>query len=133
VNVDDLAPDRAGGAALVAGTALVLLVVYREPSTGVETATADAGSLLLFVVLPVGAVIAGVYAVLGGPYAGAGLFAFGSYLGLMGLSTVLGNALSSGGAALLVVGVVVVTLAVAALVASVVGFVDAVRFDPGSE
>jgi len=131
VTLDGIDATHAGGTALVAGTALVLLVVYRDPTAGIETATAGVGPLVVFVVLPAGAVLAGVYAAVDGPFAGAGVFAFGSYLGLMGLSTVLGNALSSGGAALLVAGLVVVALAVTALVAGVVGALGVVGLDGG--
>jgi hypothetical protein len=90
----DSDPNETGGGALVIGFLLVLLVLYRNPASALETATASIQSGLYFLVLPIVGVVAGVYAIADGPYSALPLFFSGSYLGVFGLALTVGGLLS---------------------------------------
>jgi len=76
---------RLGGYLTAAGYLLVLALLFRDPSRGLAAAGTAQG-LLFFVVLPAFGLLSGVYAALGGPFGGVGLFVAGSYLGVVGLT-----------------------------------------------
>lgn len=116
----DLDPRQTGGGALLLGFVLVFGVLYRDPSHGLDAATAEPAAAVYFLVLPALGLLAGVYASLDAPHGSVPLFVFGSYLGLVGLALAVGGALAATPSGLAVgVGLVVLALAVAALVASV--------------
>jgi uncharacterized membrane protein len=119
-----------GGAALVAGFLMVLLVLYRDPVSGWATATDGVTTVVYFVVLPVAGLIAGVYSYADGPYSVVPLFLLGSYLGVFGLGLMLGSVLDSTPIGLpLGVGVFLLTLSLVALVASILRSTASARLD----
>ncbi len=121
---------RATGSALAGGFVLVLVLLYRDPPTGVDAATGGLASLVYFVVLPVGGVLAGAYAYADGPYSTLPLFLFGTYLGVFGLALALGSALAPTPAGLpLGVGLAVLALSLVTLVGSVVRVTSTVDVD----
>jgi len=123
--------DHATGGALAGGFVLVVLLLYRDPASGVDAATASLPSLVYFVVLPAAGVLVGAYASAGGPYSALPVVLFGTYLGVFGLALALGSALAPEPAGLpLGVGLVVLALSLAALVGSVVRVASAVDVDP---
>lgn len=127
----DFNPRETGGGALVIGYLLVLLVLYRNPASGLEAATVNPQSVLYFVVLPVVGLLAGIYASVGGPYGAVPLFVLGSYLGIFGLALTLGYLLAPTPMGLpLVVGIVLLPLSIVALVASVLQLVASLRSGP---
>lgn len=129
----DLDSENAGGLALVVGYLLVLGVFYRDPVGALGAATAGVQSLVYFLVLPVGGLLAGLYAVLGGPYSGAPVFLLGTYLGIVGLALTVGNLLASTGAGiLLAMGLVLVVLSLVALVTSLLSLFGSFRIRPSS-
>jgi hypothetical protein len=85
--------------------------------------------ILFFVVLPLGGLASGAYAVRRGPFSGVGLFVAGSYLAVLGLT--LGFGLVSAPAALSVVGLVLAALAVVAVLASLRAMWTCFRIEPG--
>ncbi|VTT86351.1 hypothetical protein DM2_2389 [Halorubrum sp. DM2] len=102
------------------GYVLVLALLFRDPGSALVAATAEPEAAAYFLVLPTLGIFAGLYASLDGPLASAGLFAFGSYLGVFGLGLTFGALLSPTSAGLLLgVGLLGLALAVAALAASV--------------
>jgi hypothetical protein len=116
----DLDPTETGGGALTLGFVLVLVVLYRDPANELEVATISFRSVFYFLLLPVGGVFAGVYAVIDGPYSTVLLFDFGSYLGVFGLALTFGRLLASDPISLLLwIGITFLLLSVTALVASV--------------
>lgn len=81
---------KTGGVALVVGFLLVLLLLYRDPTRAVAAATGTVQSLVFLLVLPIGGLVAGVYAYVEGPYHGTLAFLAGSYLGVFGLTLIVG-------------------------------------------
>ncbi|MCQ4334181.1 hypothetical protein KM295_11970 [Natronomonas sp. F2-12] len=119
-----------GGATLVAGFLTVLLVLYRDPVYGLDAATDGVASVVYFAVLPVTGLLAGVYAYTDGPYSVVPLFFLGSYLGVFGLALTLGSVLGPNPIGLFVgVGIVLLSLSLVALVASVLRSTASVRLD----
>ncbi|MFT4923194.1 MAG: hypothetical protein ACI8XM_002420 [Haloarculaceae archaeon] len=106
---------RRGGLATLAGSLVVVVLLFRDPARALSAATTLQG-VVFVVVLPVGGILAGLYAVRGGPYSGIGLFVAGSYLAFVGLA--LGFSLVQVSAILVVGGVVLFGLGVVALLAS---------------
>lgn len=119
-----------GGAVLVTGFLVVLLVLYRDPVSGVDAATDGVATVVYFVVLPVAGLLAGVYAYADGPYSAVPLFLLGSYLGVFGLALTLGSALGPNLLGIpLGVGVLLLSLSLVALVASVLRTTASVPLD----
>lgn len=117
------------GGALAVGFVLVLGLLYRHPVRGLDAATADPGSFLYFVVLPVVGLISGVYAALDGPYSTIPVFGLGSYLGVFGLALVFGTLLSPNPVGITTgIGIALLALSVVALVASLLRVTRAFRF-----
>lgn len=116
----DFDPHQIGGGALVLGFVLVLAALYRNPTSGLAAATADPQSLFYFLVLPVVGLLAGGYSYLGGPFNAIPLFLLGSYLGVFGLALTFGTLLAPDPFGILLgLGLLLLTLSVVALVASV--------------
>lgn len=112
--------ERAGGVALTTGFLLAALVLYRNPASGLDAATATAGSMVYFLLLPVAGLLAGLHVAISGRYAAPLLFSFGTYLGVFGLAVTLGSLLATGSSGVLaVLGATLVVLGVVALVAGV--------------
>ena len=131
-NID---PSGAGGAALLAGFVVVVGVLYvRNPATAIDSATSGVGATVYFVVLPALGLAAGLYAYAGGPYSGIPLFCLGSYLGVFGVGLAFGTLVAeSPSVPILVGGVALVALAVAAIVASLLRLFGSVGVGfPGS-
>jgi uncharacterized membrane protein len=119
-----------GGAALVAGFLVVLFVLYRDPVSGLDAATNGVATVVYFVVLPAAGVLAGVYAYTDGPYSVVPLFLLGSYLGVFGLALMLGSVLGPNPIGLpLGIGIVLLSLSLVVLVASVLRSTASVRLD----
>ncbi len=119
-----------GGAALVAGFLVVLLVLYRDPGSGVAAATQSVTSVVYFVVLPLTGLLAGVYAYADGPYSSLPLFLLGSYLGVFGLALTAGSVLRPNPIGLpLGIGLVLLGLSLVALLAVVLRSTSAVSID----
>ncbi|MEF8840229.1 MAG: hypothetical protein V5A62_01200 [Haloarculaceae archaeon] len=119
-----------GGTALVAGFVVVLVVLYRDPVSGLDAATDGAATVAYFVVLPVAGLLAGVYAYSDGPYSVVPLFLLGSYLGVFGLALTLGSVLGPNPIGLpLGIGIVLLSLSLVAVVASVLRSTASVRLD----
>jgi len=115
-----------GGAALVVGYAALLAVLYQDPTTGIAAATAEPTALLYFLVVPVAGLLAGAYAYADGPFAVVPLFALGSYMGVVGVLVTFGSLLSPTPVGVVLgVGILLVVLSVATLVASVVRSTEA--------
>jgi hypothetical protein len=118
--VIDVDHNETGGGALVVGYSIVLVAVYRTPTSAVETATASPGAALYFLVLPAVGILGGIYAYRDGPFGAVPLFVLGSYLGFFGLALSFGALLSANPAGIpLVVGLLGVLCAIIALVAGV--------------
>lgn len=110
--------ETTGGAALTAGFLVVAVLLYRDPASGLDAATATTGSAAYFLVLPTAGLLAGVYVVASGRFAAPLLFAFGSYLGTLGLAVALSGLLAAGPSVVVTtVGATVVVLALVAVVA----------------
>lgn len=119
-----------GGGALVAGYLLVLVLLFRDPASGVAAATGSLPAVLYFVVIPVAGLLAGAYSYVGGRHGTAGLFLLGSYLGVFGLALLVGGLLAADPGGLPVgVGVVLLLLALTALASSIRGAFPAVGLD----
>jgi len=119
-----------GGAALAVGFLLAVAVLYREPVSGWNAATAGVASAVYFLALPAAGLLAGVYAYIDGPYSAAPLFLLGSYLGVFGIALTLGTALRATPIGVyLGVGAVLLALSLVALVASVLRATAAVPLD----
>lgn len=121
----DVERTHAGPGALLVGYVLVFVVLYRRPASGVAAATASGQSLLYFLVLPGLGLVAGGYAVVGGPYGSVLQFGFGTYLGLFGLALTFGALLSPDSVGIVIAaGVLILGLAVASVVSSVLRVAD---------
>jgi hypothetical protein len=121
---------KLGGSALVAGFSMIVLVLYRNPVSGVDAATDGVTTVVYFILLPVAGFGAGVYAYADGPYSVVPLFLLGSYLGVFGLGLMLGSVLSSTPVGLpFVLGVVLLVLSLVALVTSVSRTIASVPLD----
>lgn len=119
-----------GGGALVAGFLVVLLVLYRNPVSGATAATDGVTTILYFAVLPVAGLLAGMYAYIDGPYSVVPLFLFGSYLGVFGVALMLGSVLGPNPVGLLLgIGILLLSLSLVVLVASVLRSTASVRLD----
>lgn len=115
----DIDPHEAGGAALLLGFLIVLATLYRDPASGLATATVGPGAVFYFLVLPAAGLLCGGYVLLNGPYSGVPLFVLGSYLGVFGLGLLFGSLLAPGTDGLVLgVGLLLSGLATVALVAS---------------
>jgi len=122
---------KAGGRALAIGFLLTLVVLYRDPASGLDAATVGPRAVLYFLVLPVAGVLGGVYASVDGPYSTVPLFFLGSYLGVFGLAVTLGTALSRDvNALLLAVGLATFALAAVAIVTVFLELAAFLGFDP---
>lgn len=121
---------RTGGAALVVGYLLLLGLVLANPAGG-PSVTASPRALVFLLVLPVLGLVAGVYAVYGGPFGGFGLFLAASYLGLFGVSLTLG--LFGAPAVVTAVGAVAFVASAVALVVSAKAVVGFFRIVPGAD
>jgi hypothetical protein len=121
---------KLGGSALVAGFSMIVLVLYRNPVSGVDAATDGVTTVVYFILLPVAGFGAGVYAYADGPYSVVPLFLLGSYLGVFGLGLMLGSVLSSTPLGLpFALGVVLLVLSLVALVTSVSRTIASVPLD----
>jgi uncharacterized membrane protein len=119
-----------GGGALVAGFLVALLVLYRDPASGIAAATDGVATIVYFVVLPVAGILAGVYAYTDGPYSVVPLFLLGSYLGIFALALILGAILSPNPIGLpLGIGIILLVLSLVALLAGVLRSTSSVRLD----
>ncbi|MFB6311701.1 MAG: hypothetical protein ABEH64_11050 [Salinirussus sp.] len=107
---------RTGGAALGLGYALVLVILFRNPSGGLTAALTSPDTIIIGIVLPVGGLLAGGYVWLGWPgTAIVGVLA-ASYLGLWGV--VFGLLVTGDLLMVRVSGLVAVSLSVVALLGS---------------
>ncbi|MEF8825300.1 MAG: hypothetical protein V5A27_03015 [Halapricum sp.] len=122
--------DTIGGSALLAGFSMIVLVLYRNPVSGVDAATNGVATVVYFILLPVAGFLAGVYAYADGPYSVVPLFLLGSYLGVFGLALALGSVLSPNPIGLpLGIGIVLLSLSLVALMASILQSVGSTRYD----
>jgi len=122
--------NKIGGAALVVGFLVVVLVLYRDPVAGWNAATDGVATAVYFLVLPVAGILAGAYAYADGPYSVPPLFLLGSYLGVFGIALTLGTLLGPNPVGVhLGVGVVLLGLSLVALVASVLRTIGSVPLD----
>lgn len=107
---------RTGGSALIAGYAVLLFALFRNPAEGVATATATLQGGVFFVALPVLGIVSGVYLLLDRPFRTAVAFLGGSYLGVVGVAMTM---LPAANAALTTaLGLFLMAVAVFALVTS---------------
>lgn len=114
---------KTGGTAIASGFLLMLLLLYLDPSYTLTAATAGVRALLLLLVFPLTGLLVGLYSYLDGPHHGALLFLAGTYLGIVGLTMVVGFGLSPLRIQLLqAVGLVLFGLAVVAILVSVQRF-----------
>jgi hypothetical protein len=114
--IDDLDENRVAGGSLVVGFAVLIALLYRNPSAGFAAATVDAMAVASFVVLPIAGLLAGAYVFADGPSETVLRFVFGSYLGIVGIGVTFGSLMSmSPNAAFLLLGFVMLGLAVVAL------------------
>jgi hypothetical protein len=81
--------NRSGGVALVVGYLLFLAVLFRDPASGIETATATAQGVLFFLILPALGLGSGVYAYVDGLYQTAVVFVTASYLAMVAITFAL--------------------------------------------
>lgn len=114
---------RTAGAATVGGYLAVLLLLLVDPSYTVASATAGTGALLTLLVFPVVGLGIGVYTYAEGPYHGVLLFLAATYLGVVGLTLVVGFGLSPRRiVALQGLGLALFVLSLVAILASVKRF-----------
>jgi hypothetical protein len=118
--------DRAAGAALLIGHAVVVAILYRDPATGIRQATRGIPAVVYFLLLPAGGMVSGGYALLGGSHSSVFVFVSGSYLGVVGIALALEGVAS---APIALAGVGVFVLSVVAIVASVRSFVAFLGLD----
>lgn len=117
---------RTGGAALAVGYALLVAALFRDPASGLATATGSLGGVVLFLVLPGVGLVSGVYGYLGGPlHAGVTLLT-ATYLAAVGVSLVL---FLSGGVVLALLGLALFGLATVAIVGSLLSALAAMGLD----
>jgi hypothetical protein len=126
----DFDPKETGGKALTIGFLLVVSVLYRDPTSALETVTASFQSGLYFLAFPIAGILAGVYAHVGGAYSAVLMFLSGSYLGVFGLALMFGGLLSPDPIGLLVgTGIVILVLAVVTLTGSLLRLTAFFRFE----
>jgi hypothetical protein len=118
--------DRTAGVALLLGYALVLAILYQDPSTGIERATRELPATGYFVILPVAGIATGGYALLELPYRSVLVFFAASYLGVVGIALALGGVVSATTA---VAGAGVFALATVAVVTAVRSFIEFLGLD----
>lgn len=118
--------DRTAGAALLIGYAVVLAILYRDPTAGIRQTTRGVPAIVYFFLLPAGGMVIGGYALFGGSYSGVFVFVAGSYLGVLGIALALGGVTS---AFVALAGAGVFLLSVVAVVTSVRSFVVSLGFD----
>ena len=119
-SVSDIDRNETGGTALVVGYSIVLVAIYRTPTSAFETATGSFGPTLYFLALPAAGILGGIYAYRDGPFGAAALFVLGSYLGFFGIALSFGALLSANPVGIpLGVGLLGVLCATLALVAGV--------------
>lgn len=124
----NLDPHEAGGSALVVGFLLVLVVLFRDPVSGLQAAFISPHSVLYFLVFPVVGLGAGVYVYADGPYSGVALLLLGSYLGVFGFALIFGGLLATDQGTLLAgVGIILLGSAIVSIAASIQRFVSAYR------
>ena len=130
--IADLDENRVAGGSLVVGFAAMLALLYRDPSAGLAAATVDAMAVVSFAVLPVAGLLAGGYVLVDGPSETLLRFAFGSYLGIVGIGVTFGSlASTSPNASFLLLGFVMLGLAIVALGTIAVRLRDVVgRLEP---
>lgn len=83
-----------GGVAMVSGFLVVLVLLFIDPSYTLSTASTGLRALFLLLVFPVAGLLVGLYAYVDGPYHGVLLFLAATYLGIVGLTMVVGFGLS---------------------------------------
>jgi len=76
---------RTGGLALIVGYCLLFGILFRDPGTGIMTATETVQGLLFVVVLPVLGLCSGVYLFLDKPFQTVVAALGSSYLGVVGI------------------------------------------------
>jgi hypothetical protein len=125
-----MARNELGGGALAIGSLLVLLVLYRDPASGIAAGTRGLQPAVYFLVLPVLGLLAGLYAAIGGPYGTVLLFLLGTYVGVFGLALTLGGLLTAGPVGFpLVVGLALLPLSLLALVSSLLRWATSLGLD----
>ena len=120
-------PAQAGGGALIAGSVVFLAALYgRDPGGALAAATASTEAAAVLSVPALG-LCAGGYAYVDAPYAGVGLFTFGTCFGVVGIGLALGALLTAPpSVSLLAAGLTLFGFAVTALVAGLVRVVGAI-------
>jgi hypothetical protein len=119
--IDDPDGHRVAGGSLALGFAALLALLYRDPTAGLAAATVGVQAVVSFVVLPVAGLLAGGYVAVDGPYETGLPFAFGTYLGIVGIGVTVGTLLAPRpswtflGFGIVMLGLAVVALATMAL------------------
>lgn len=117
---------RTGGAALAVGYALLVAALFRDPASGLSTATASPQGVVFFLALPVVGLASGVYAYAGGPYRTALALVTATYLATVGVAVAL---FLTGGAVLVVFGGTLFALAAVALLGSLLDALASLGLD----
>jgi hypothetical protein len=117
---------RTGGAALAVGYVLLVVALFRDPASGLATATGSVQGVGLFLVLPGVGLVSGVYGYLGAPLHTVVTLLTATYLAAVGVSLVL---FLSGGVVLALLGLALFGLATVAIVGSLLSALAAIGLD----
>lgn len=109
---------KIGGAALVIGFLLILLLLFRDPTRVVPAATGGIQSLLFLLMFPIAGFVVGIYTYFDGPYNAGPVFLAASYLGVFGLTLIVGFPSSGIIGVFQVLGFVLFALSVVAILLS---------------
>lgn len=81
--------NRTGGLSLLIGYCALLVVLFRNPVDGLETATGTAQGFLFFVVFPMCGIASGVVLLFDWPFQTTAAVLASSYLGVVGIALAL--------------------------------------------
>jgi hypothetical protein len=117
---------RTGGAALAVGYVLLVVALFRDPASGLATATGSVQGIVLFLVAPAVGLASGVYGYLGAPLHTGVTILTAPYLAAVGVSLAL---FLSGGVVLALLGLALFGLATVAIVGSLLTALAAMGLD----